>query len=164
MPTGIPWAALVRFTFLDNTIDPATPARISLAKYLHLLHKNADAVISTDAPLFGFLAVIGAYKSTGKMRQLIGAFALACLLHFVLFPHYEARYLSAAYLVFGAGILANFNAPSDLRPSPVDGRRAFTDQDLPGSAGVAVVNQAFIRRYLANRDFTREMAIRKGIP
>jgi hypothetical protein len=101
------WAALLRFTWLDKMINPDVSAQISPAAYFHILLRGTGSLLLSGGGLLAFLAIVAASRNTGKFQQLVLAFTLACLVRFLIFPHYEDRYFSAPYLIFGTGALAD---------------------------------------------------------
>jgi hypothetical protein len=93
------WAVLFHYSFIGGKYPAEITPHITLAKYIRVLIENAMSLGPQLAPWL--LLGIGAWRLKSPQRQFLAPVALACVLHYLLFPSAEARYFVWAYLLTG---------------------------------------------------------------
>ena len=91
------WSVLMHFTFVGGKYPAEISTGISLSNYLHAFAANASSLISQMA--VGILCAVAAWQLKSQERMFLLPVAVACGLHYALFPSGEARYLLWASLV-----------------------------------------------------------------
>jgi hypothetical protein len=94
---GYGWKALYFHTFLGG--EPSSDPRFGIADYFHSLSIGANVAIHHEVPIFFLVYMVCmAVCKERNMRSVLLLVGLSSLVHFVVYPSYEARYYGLFFL------------------------------------------------------------------
>lgn len=94
------WKVLLHYSFVGGKYPAQITQGITLFQYAHAAGLGLTSVAPQLAPWL--LLGLAAWRLGSRERRFLVPVAMACALHFLLFPSREARYFTWAYLVTGA--------------------------------------------------------------
>lgn len=98
---GYGWRSLYFHTFLGG--EPGSVARFTATDYLHALGRGILDALHSTAPIYVILwALCIAKLADRSLREILLVAGVFSLIHFVIFPNYEARYYGLFFVVTAA--------------------------------------------------------------
>ena len=116
------WSALFRVSFIGGHPGEVTNSMISVREYMPVFFSSAFHLLPQIA-IYLFVGVV-AWRISRAERDMMAVVAAAAILHYVLFPSPEQRYMLWACLTTGIALILSVNcrtstSSSDLQ-HPVD--------------------------------------------
>jgi hypothetical protein len=93
------WKVLLRYSFVSGRYPADITSGITFVQYVRVFLLNAESLVPQLA-IWVFLGIV-TWKLNSSERGLLTAVAIACGLHYALFPSGEDRYFAWACLISG---------------------------------------------------------------
>ena len=109
------WTVLFRYSFIGGKYPAEMSAQLTLSEYVRAFTTGLQSIVPQLAPWL--LLGAAAWKWQSRYRELLPVVAVTALVHFILYPSPEGRYLVWAYLITGIAFIAAVNPPAgETRP------------------------------------------------
>lgn len=105
------WTVLFRFSFIGGRYPAQLPHTLSLREYIRAFAVGATSVL----PQVAVWLLIGLWSWMRRPNPILLVVASAALLHFVLFPSPEARYLTWACIISAVLLIRSLAADRSLQ-------------------------------------------------
>src|SRR6266550_7982450 len=93
------WTVLFRYSFLGGKYPAEISTHLTTAEYIRAFTTGLQSFVPQLAPWILLGAVAWHWQS--RYRELLPIVAVTALVHFMLYPSPEGRYLVWAYLITG---------------------------------------------------------------
>jgi hypothetical protein len=118
------WRELYYHTFLGG--EPATVPHFALRDYLGALASGGTTLLHSSVPIFVLLGLVCVAFAESGLSKVLKIAALFSLVHFALFPSYEARYYALFFVSTAAvAVLLATRALSQNLPTVMDKSSSF---------------------------------------
>jgi len=103
------WTVLFRYSFIGGKYPAEISTHLTTAEYIRAFTTGLQAFVPQLAPWILLGAVAWQWQS--RYRELLPVVAVTALVHFMLYPSPEGRYLVWAYLITGIAFIDAVNTP-----------------------------------------------------